>query len=169
MHQREAGAADADSSKSDEIVYKIDVPANRYDLLCLEGLSRSLRVFLGMEPVKDFRVVEPASGARLQMHVEPATQLIRPHVVCAVLRGVTFTPESYNSFLDLQDHLHKVCRDTSFSSLFFILIFMLDFIFACRTFAASAVWLPSALTTCPRCDHRSRTRRWRRSRLNLCR
>lgn len=30
---------------SDTVLYKIDVPANRYDLLCLEGLVRGLQVF----------------------------------------------------------------------------------------------------------------------------
>lgn len=30
---------------SDVVLYKIDVPANRYDLLCLEGLVRGLQVF----------------------------------------------------------------------------------------------------------------------------
>lgn len=28
---------------------KIEIPANRYDLLCLEGVARALRVFLGKE------------------------------------------------------------------------------------------------------------------------
>lgn len=32
---------------SEEVIYKIDIPANRYDLLCLEGLVQGLRVFLG--------------------------------------------------------------------------------------------------------------------------
>ena len=27
--------------------YKIEIPANRYDLLCFEGLTRALNVFLG--------------------------------------------------------------------------------------------------------------------------
>lgn len=31
---------------SDEVLYKIDIPANRYDLLCLEGLATGLLVFL---------------------------------------------------------------------------------------------------------------------------
>jgi len=36
---------------------------------------------------------------------------VRPYIVCAVLRGVTFTPESYASFIDLQDKLHQnICR-----------------------------------------------------------
>lgn len=30
---------------SDDIIYRIEVPANRYDLLCLEGLAIALLVF----------------------------------------------------------------------------------------------------------------------------
>jgi phenylalanyl-tRNA synthetase beta chain len=39
------------------------------------------------------------------------TKQIRPLFACAVLRDVTFTPRSYQSFLDLQDKLHQnLCR-----------------------------------------------------------
>lgn len=39
------------------------------------------------------------------------TSSIRPFVVCAVLRGVTFDEARYNSFIDLQDKLHQnLCR-----------------------------------------------------------
>eukprot|EP00957_Ditylum_brightwellii_P084756 6444656-Ditylum_brightwellii.AAC.1 len=34
------------ASLSEEVIYKIDVPANRYDLLCMEGLTRALLIFL---------------------------------------------------------------------------------------------------------------------------
>ena len=45
------------------------------------------------------------------MHVQPSTAQIRPFVVAAVLRNVTFTADSYNSFIDLQDKLHQnICR-----------------------------------------------------------
>jgi phenylalanyl-tRNA synthetase beta chain len=45
------------------------------------------------------------------MVVKPSTQAIRPYVVCAVLRDVTFTPARYASFIDLQDKLHNnICR-----------------------------------------------------------
>ncbi|XP_066352965.1 phenylalanine--tRNA ligase beta subunit, cytoplasmic-like [Miscanthus floridulus] len=45
------------------------------------------------------------------MHVKPETSKIRPYVVCAVLRGVTFDEARYNSFIDLQDKLHQnICR-----------------------------------------------------------
>ncbi|KAI8556759.1 hypothetical protein RHMOL_Rhmol05G0280000 [Rhododendron molle] len=47
----------------------------------------------------------------LKMHVKPETSLIRPYVVCAVLRGITFDEARYNSFIDLQDRLHQnICR-----------------------------------------------------------
>jgi phenylalanyl-tRNA synthetase beta chain len=46
--------------------------------------------------------------------VRPETLLVRPFVVCAVLRGVTFDTARYNSFIDLQDKLHQnICRKRS--------------------------------------------------------
>jgi phenylalanyl-tRNA synthetase beta chain len=41
----------------------------------------------------------------LQLVVKPETALIRPYVVAAVLRGVTFDATRYNSFIDLQVRL----------------------------------------------------------------
>ena len=92
-------------------MYKIDVPANRYDLLCMEGIARSLRIFLGLEPAPTYTPIEPAGG-RLTMTVEPETARVRPYCVCAVLRGLDFTDKKvYDSFIDLQDKLHQnICR-----------------------------------------------------------
>ncbi|ERE86543.1 phenylalanyl-tRNA synthetase beta chain isoform 2 [Cricetulus griseus] len=41
---KEQGNVKAEGA-SDVVLYKVDVPANRYDLLCLEGLARGLQVF----------------------------------------------------------------------------------------------------------------------------
>lgn len=41
------GTAAGPDGASTDVIYKIDIPANRYDLLCLEGLARALRIFLG--------------------------------------------------------------------------------------------------------------------------
>lgn len=39
-------------------------------------------------------------------------------MVCAVLRDVTLTKDSYNSFIDLQDKLHQnICRKRSLVSI----------------------------------------------------
>jgi len=106
-HLEDDGEVDDD----DEVIYKIEVAANRYDLLCLEGLARALRVFTGTEASPVFQVSSIPRGSILQMHVKPETSKIRPYVVCAVLRGVTFDEARYNSFIDLQDKLHQnICR-----------------------------------------------------------
>ncbi|KAF2968647.1 hypothetical protein GQX73_g4891 [Xylaria multiplex] len=60
---------------------KIEVPANRSDLLCFEGLARSLNIF--------------------------QTADVRPFIAGAILRGVKFTQASYDSFIGLQDKLHQ--------------------------------------------------------------
>ena len=52
------------------------------------------------------------AGREMQrMVVRPETALVRPFVVCAVLRGVKFDAARYKSFIDLQDKLHtNLCR-----------------------------------------------------------
>ena len=107
-----AGASGAGDDAEDDTIYKIDIPANRYDLLCMEGISRALNVFRGVEPSPVFRMIEPVNGApRQKMIQKPETMLVRPFVVCAVLRGVKFDKARYDSFIDLQDKLHQnICR-----------------------------------------------------------
>jgi phenylalanyl-tRNA synthetase beta chain len=38
-----------DGTKEEHVVYVIAIPANRYDLLCLEGFARAIRIFLNMQ------------------------------------------------------------------------------------------------------------------------
>ncbi|KAH9553652.1 hypothetical protein CY35_08G023200 [Sphagnum magellanicum] len=100
-----------DEDEDEEIIYKIDVPANRYDLLCLEGIARALRIFGQKQSVPTFSCKSSLTHSYQRMVVKPETALIRPFVVCAVLRGVTFNESRYNSFIDLQDKLHQnLCR-----------------------------------------------------------
>ncbi|KAH9062847.1 phenylalanyl-tRNA synthetase subunit beta [Lactarius vividus] len=95
---------------------KIEIPANRYDLLCIEGIARALRVFLGKGKAPDYRLVYPTGGQGLiEVTVAPETAQIRPYFGCAVLRNVKFTQRSYDSFIDLQDKLHQnICRKRQF-------------------------------------------------------
>lgn len=96
---------------------KIEVPANRYDLLCIEGIARALRVFLGKDKPPVYKLSIPPGGERdlVELRVAPETKQIRPLIACAVLRNVTFTPQSYQSFIELQDKLHQnICRRRQF-------------------------------------------------------
>ena len=95
---------------SNKVVYKIDVPANRYDLLCVEGLCRSLRIFLGDQDAPEFKLAQEEPAATMTVK-KANTDTIRPFVVCAILKDVTFTQERYDSFIELQDQLHRnLCR-----------------------------------------------------------
>lgn len=109
--RKEKHLTDNESTEDEEIIYKIEVPANRYDLLCLEGLAQALRIFEERQATPTYTLTNVTDQSVLKMHVKSETSSIRPFVVCAVLRGVTFDEVRYNSFIELQDRLHQnICR-----------------------------------------------------------
>lgn len=64
LKQREQQGQDKDySAHSDAVLYKIDVPANRYDLLCVEGIARALRIFMEKERPPVYTLTPRAAGA----------------------------------------------------------------------------------------------------------
>ncbi|KAJ5183477.1 Phenylalanine--tRNA ligase beta subunit [Penicillium capsulatum] len=85
---------------------KIEIPANRYDLLCFEGIARMLNIFLGRQSLPEYKLSEPANGLQ-EIIVKEDTTKIRPYVSGAILRNVKFDPARYDSFISLQDKLHQ--------------------------------------------------------------
>ena len=57
MLRKEHGGQESNDA-SDEVLYKIDIPANRYDMLCLEGIARALNIFNGRFPVPQYRLAD---------------------------------------------------------------------------------------------------------------
>uniref|UniRef100_A0A8C0INK0 Phenylalanine--tRNA ligase beta subunit n=1 Tax=Chelonoidis abingdonii TaxID=106734 RepID=A0A8C0INK0_CHEAB len=107
---KEQGGGKAEGA-SDIILYKIDVPANRYDLLCLEGLVRGLQVFKERIKAPRYKRIMPANGGVQRLIITEETAQVRPHAVAAVLRNITFSKDRYDSFIDLQEKLHQnICR-----------------------------------------------------------
>lgn len=93
-----------------EPVYKVEVPANRYDLLSVEGIARAFKCYLGLGKLPDYKILNKNETLE-RVIVQPETQDVRPYCVAAIVRDVTFDQESYNSFIDLQDLLHQnICR-----------------------------------------------------------
>eukprot|EP00931_Biecheleriopsis_adriatica_P023818 TRINITY_DN1496_c0_g1_i2.p1 TRINITY_DN1496_c0_g1~~TRINITY_DN1496_c0_g1_i2.p1 ORF type:complete len:630 (-),score=158.80 TRINITY_DN1496_c0_g1_i2:68-1957(-) len=110
MAEKERGK-EAAEGLSDRVIFKVDVPANRYDLLCIEGLVRALQIFKGVMPAPLYKLSMPKPLPQMTMTVKKETAQIRPFVVAAILRGVTFDKDRYDSFIDLQDKLHQnLCR-----------------------------------------------------------
>ena len=55
---------------SDEILYKIEVAANRYDLLCEEGLVRALRIYVGNDNPPVFKTTSPKYTMTVEKEVK---------------------------------------------------------------------------------------------------
>ena len=82
-------------------MYKLDISANRYDLLCVEGLSMALRAYLEIECYPEL-ALEPHSLVVLK---EPTHE--RTHIACAVIRGIDLSGEKYASLIAYQEKLHS--------------------------------------------------------------
>jgi phenylalanyl-tRNA synthetase beta chain len=69
MLRKEHGREDAASiaAASEEVIYKIDIPANRYDMLCLEGIARALNVFKGRVAAPEYRLADMQGRGRRRM------------------------------------------------------------------------------------------------------
>lgn len=81
---------------------KFDIPANRYDLLCLEGFSTAIRTYLGNSNLSTLNIIEnpTISVKKFQTHE-------RNHIACAIIKGINFDQSSYDSFISYQDKLHS--------------------------------------------------------------
>lgn len=53
---------------SEDVIYKIDIPANRYDMLCLEGISRALNIFKGRIQAPKYKLA-PMNGMPATQHL----------------------------------------------------------------------------------------------------
>lgn len=66
-----------DAASGGRVLYYIAIPANRTDLLCIEGIARAFNVFLGRIPTPVYRIDNSAApgGSLIEMRVSPATQV----------------------------------------------------------------------------------------------
>lgn len=85
---------------------KIEIPANRYDMLCFEGIQLMLNIFNRKVKAPNYVLKPPADGQLQTITVSPECERIRPYVSGAILRNIKFDEARYESFIDLQDKLH---------------------------------------------------------------
>ena len=50
---------------------KIEIPANRYDMLCYEGIAMNLKVFLEQQKLPKWTVTAPKDGELQVLHIKP--------------------------------------------------------------------------------------------------
>lgn len=89
---------------------KIEVPANRYDMLCIEGIAQALNEFLGNAQQPQY-TLNPETPV-MTLIIKESTSIIRPYAASAILRNIQFNEQRYESFIQLQDKLHtNLCRN----------------------------------------------------------
>jgi len=86
---------------------KIEIPANRYDMLCFEGIALNLKVFLEQQKLPKWTVTRPKDGELQVLNIKPETKQIRELCAGVILRNIEFTQARYDSFIALQDKLHQ--------------------------------------------------------------
>lgn len=96
-----------ESGTKDRPRLRIEVPANRYDLLCLEGIADALMHYASQAPRPFARYSYVREDKCATMHVHKNVEAIRPYCVAAIFRNVTLRPEDFQSFIELQDKLHQ--------------------------------------------------------------
>jgi phenylalanyl-tRNA synthetase beta chain len=77
---------------------------NRPDLFSVEGVARTLRQFLDLEPGL---ASYPVGKSGIEMTVDESVMNVRPYVVSGVVRDLQFDPRGIESLMLLQEQLHR--------------------------------------------------------------
>ena len=62
---------------------KIEIPANRYDMLCFEGIALNLKVFLELTKLPKLSLTPPLGGELQRLIVKEEVILLIHHVIYA--------------------------------------------------------------------------------------
>ena len=91
MLQKEQKGKGIAKDASEEILYKIDIPANRYDMLCLEGIARALNIFNRLSKVQyrlaNMQGAEHQLSSSQQLHCSTPDALQAPSPMCSKKGG----------------------------------------------------------------------------------
>ena len=66
-----------------------------------------LNIFRGKIETPKWRLLDIPEDQMQTLTISKETELVRPYAAAAILRNVTFTQASYDSFISLQDKLHQ--------------------------------------------------------------
>lgn len=93
MHDTEGGSDDM----------SVEFFPDRPDLFSVEGLARSLRAFLDIEPgMKEYSVIP----SDITVMVDPSVKNVRPFILCAAVTGLEISDDVLRSLMEMQEKLH---------------------------------------------------------------
>jgi phenylalanyl-tRNA synthetase beta subunit len=69
-------------------------------------------------PQRSFEVAAVDKGHPLDVNIDPSVKAVRPHLVCAAIHGLSFTPGLFQRFISLQTDLHSsMCAKRSLAAI----------------------------------------------------
>ncbi|MDR0334756.1 MAG: phenylalanine--tRNA ligase subunit beta [Methanomassiliicoccaceae archaeon] len=95
--------ADMHDTDGGEDDMSVEFFPDRPDLYSVEGLARSLRAFLDIEPGMAEYDVEDTDIA---VKVDRSVNDVRPHIVCAVILDIEISDDFLRSLMEVQEKLH---------------------------------------------------------------
>ena len=96
-------------------VVKMDLLPVRPDIFDAGGLSRAIKGLL-KEEIGLPRY--PLAPAKIALHIDPSVAAVRPHIHCAVIRGIQLDEVGLRTLMKLQENLHwALARDRKLASI----------------------------------------------------
>lgn len=81
---------------------KVDVTAERFDVLSKTGLFRVLKIFTGVEKIKNYSVKK----GNYVLNIDDSVKEVRPYSVCAVVKNLKLNSEKLKEIILAQEKLH---------------------------------------------------------------
>eukprot|EP01053_Blabericola_migrator_P010403 Blabericola_migrator_1__10402@NODE_587_length_7461_cov_69_370571_g434_i0_p1_GENE_NODE_587_length_7461_cov_69_370571_g434_i0NODE_587_length_7461_cov_69_370571_g434_i0_p1_ORF_typecomplete_len554_score139_59tRNA_synthFbeta/PF17759_1/6_7e32B3_4/PF03483_17/2e27B5/PF03484_15/4B5/PF03484_15/3_2e14PhetRS_B1/PF18262_1/2_1e16PhetRS_B1/PF18262_1/1_3e03_NODE_587_length_7461_cov_69_370571_g434_i037855446 len=86
---------------------RIEVPANRYDLLCIESITHALKYYKSPKPLPFPVYRHSITTPTCALNIHASVKEVRPYALAAIFRNVKLDEAAFRSFIDLQDKLHQ--------------------------------------------------------------
>ena len=97
------GADMHDTDDGDDDAMSVEFFPDRPDLFSVEGLARSMRSFLDIEPgMKSY----PVENTKIDVVIEKSVESVRPYILCAAVFDITVTDDVLKSIMEMQEKLH---------------------------------------------------------------
>lgn len=83
----------------------VEVFPNRPDLLSMGNFIRAVNQFIGKGKVVEFNINNPEKDFVLT--IDKSVKEVRPHSVCAIVKGLRFDDQKIKEIVDIQEKLHS--------------------------------------------------------------
>ena len=83
----------------------VEVFPNRPDLLSLGNFARAVNQFNGKGKITSFKINKPEKD--YTVIIDKSVKAVRPHTVCAIVKGLKFNDEKIIEIVDIQEKLHN--------------------------------------------------------------